>query len=89
MNNFTEDQQKMLKNMGALGYDARKISSITGLDIDLVEADFRNPDSDLKKLYQSGADMAQYKIDLKLLEMAMAGDLKAMQTIEINKRKKR
>ena len=39
-------------------------------------------DIEFIKLYKFGNDMANYKIDLKLFEMAKSGDIKAMQAFQ-------
>jgi hypothetical protein len=77
MDNFTEEQQKVIKNMGALGYDALRISSIMGFEVKVVESWLKG-DCNFRKIYDDGARYAEYLIDLKLFEMAQAGDLKAM-----------
>jgi hypothetical protein len=82
MNNLTDDQCKMLKNMGALGYGADKISSIMGIDMNDVENDLNNEESQIFKLYKEGKDYAAYIIDLKLFEMAQSGDIKALEKLE-------
>jgi hypothetical protein len=84
MDNFTEDQQKVIKNMGALGYDAARISSIMGFEVKAVES-WLNGDCIFRKIYDDGARYAEYLIDLKLFEMAQAGDLKAMEKLEKKK----
>lgn len=73
---YTEDQKKKILDFGALGYNdetARKI-----LDADLTE--------EYEKIYEQGRLLSNYVIDMKLLEMAQQGDLKAIQKIEARKR---
>lgn len=82
MNNLTEDQKKMLKNMGALGYPAKKISNIMKLDVSFLESQLSNQNSEIFKIYNEGADYASYIIDLKLFEMAQSGDIKAIEKME-------
>lgn len=84
---LTDEQRKMLMNFGALGYPLAKILSIMDLDDPQgFESDFSDPDSEIAKIYQKGAEKAQYLIDLKLFEMAQAGDLRALEKHEERKR---
>lgn len=84
---LTEEQSKMLKNMGSLGYLPKKISLImpefteTFLTLELKRAD-----SPIKKVYEEGSNFADYLLDLKLFEMARAGDIKALEKLEQRKR---
>ena len=78
MNEFTDDQKKMIKNMGALGYQADKICSIMKFDLIMIKSAMVDKNSEFMKLYTEGADFASYVIDLKLFEMAQSGDIKAM-----------
>jgi hypothetical protein len=82
MNNLSDEQKKMLKNMGALGYQPDKISTIMKLDLLELKAQFDDKNSEVSKLYIEGADFAAYIIDLKLFEMAQSGDIKAMDKLE-------
>lgn len=82
MNNLTDEQKKMLKNMGALGYQADKISTIMKFDLAELKSQLEDKNSEISKLYVEGADFAAYIIDLKLFEMAQSGDIKAMDKLE-------
>ena len=66
MSNLTEDQQKEMVNMGALGYTPEVIASIMSFKESDVVSELKNKDSELSKLYLKGQNMNQYKIDLKL-----------------------
>lgn len=86
MNNYTDEQKKMIKNMGALNYPAATISSLMGLDCNVIEKELKNKESEFYKIYQSGADYANYLIDLKLFEMAQSGDIQALNKLELRKK---
>lgn len=86
MNKLTEEQQKMLKNMGALGYPPVKILNIMEFDKSEFDKEFKNENSEIKKCYNQGADYANYLIDLKLFEMAQSGDIKAIDKLEARKK---
>ena len=75
----------MIINFGALGYDAKKISSI--LDIPEIEilSELKNEDSEFAKLFQKGVDMSEYVIDMKIFELAKQGDLAAITLFEKRK----
>lgn len=86
MSNLTEDQQKEMVNMGALGYTPEIVASIMGFPEKEVFAELGKKDSEMSKLYLKGQNMNQYKIDLKLLEMAQSGDIKAIDKLDMRKR---
>lgn len=66
------EHEEMAINFGALGYKEELICTI----LNCQPADL---DDEFWRLYRKGEAMAQYVMDLKLFEMAKAGDLKAMQ----------
>lgn len=82
MNNLTEEECKMLQNMGALKYPVSKICSIMGFDSKEFEKEFKNENSQIKKLYNKGLDYAAYLIDLKLFEKSQQGDIQAINKLE-------
>lgn len=86
MNNLNEDQIKMLRNMGALGYPPSKIASIMEFSITEVSTLMNNENSEFYKIYMSGHDLANYLINLKLHDMALSGDIKAID--KLSERKK-
>jgi hypothetical protein len=86
MNKLTEEQSMMLQNMGALGYPVSKICSIMSFDREVFEKEFRNENSEIKKLYNKGVDYSGYLIDLKLFEMAKSGDIKAINKLDERKK---
>ena len=69
---MNEEKKEQALNFGALGYKVSQICIIW----DCQESDLND---DFWRLYQKGEAMAQYVMDLKVFEMAKAGDLKAMQ----------
>ncbi len=70
-------------------YDSKKIASILELDKDEVDSELKNEESELSKLLQKGKDMADYVIDLKLFEMAKTGDIKALEKLDLRKRRRK
>lgn len=85
---MNEKEKEMITNMGALGYPVSLCMRVIGVkDEKQFQKDFTDPKSEVHQLYQQGKDRAQYLIDLKLFEMAQAGDIKAMRELEIRKRK--
>lgn len=73
----------MVINMGLFRYDNRMIASLIGCEQSEVDAQTNNPKSQLSKLLQKGRDMGEYVIDLKLFDMAKAGDVKALDKLNI------
>ena len=80
-----KEQEEQIINFGALGYDAKKIANILGVDPDTVSSEMSITDSKISVLLQKGKDMADYVIDLKLFEMAKSGDLKALDMLQKRK----
>jgi len=86
---ITAEQEEQIVNFGALEYDASRVSSILGLDIKIVEAEMNNKGSQMSILIQRGRDMADYVVDLKLFDMAKAGDIKALEKLDYRKRSRK
>lgn len=79
------ENEEMIVNFGAFGYDAKKISSILGVpEIEIIE-ELANKDSELFKLIQKGKDMSDYVIDLKIFQLAKQGDVNAIALFEKRK----
>ena len=83
------ENKEQIINFGAFEYDAKKIASIMNVDIKLVQKEIDNKDSEFSKLMQTGRDMSDYVIDLKLFEMAKSGDLKALDKLDLRKKLRR
>jgi len=79
------ENPEMIANFGALGYDAKKMSSILGVsEIEIVQ-ELKNKDSEFAKLFQKGVDMSEYVIDIKVFNLAKQGDLAAIALFEKRK----
>ena|SRR5436309_1102757 len=86
---YTEDFFKKIIGVGTLGYSLQKIINVLDIeaaDVEQFTNDFYDGDSAIAKAYQKGVDKADYAIDIKLFEMAKAGDLIALQQYEQRKR---
>ena len=81
---INEENKEIIINCGAFGYKPDVIASLLRIDLNLVEEQFKT-NSEFKLLYEFGKNMAKYKIDLKLFEMAKSGDVKAIQQFGIDK----
>jgi len=84
-----KEQKEQVINFGVFNYDSKKIASILELDKDEVDSELKNEESELSKLLQKGKDMADYVIDLKLFEMAKTGDIKALEKLDLRKRRRK
>lgn len=78
---YTKENEEIIINCGAFGYKADVIASLLRIDLSVIEKAMVN-DKEFMKLYKFGNDMANYKLDLKLFEMAKSGDIKAMQAFQ-------
>jgi len=82
---ITEHDRDIIINCGAFRYDAPKMANVLDWSEKEVQKEFENHKSDFFKLYQRGADRADYVIDQKLFELAQTGDLKALEAFETRK----
>lgn len=72
-----ESKKKIVINAGAFGYGVEVLASL--LDEDLREViEKMKPNAEYAKLYSKGRNMAKYRIDEKLFELACSGNLDAM-----------
>ncbi len=85
--NRIKEQEDKIVTFGALNYSFQKMANVLGWELEEIELLMRDDESEFCKLYQQGADRADYLIDKKLFEMALAGDLKALQKYEMRRRK--
>jgi hypothetical protein len=77
---LSEQQMADIHNFGALQYPIDKIISILEIqDPEEFKIEFNNKESAIFKKYHSGRDEAQYKIDMRIFELARSGDMKAIQ----------
>ncbi len=81
------EQEEQIVNFGVFNYDAQKIGNILGFSEDVIKEEMSSSDSQLSLLLQKGKDMAEYVIDVKLFEMAQAGDLKALAKLEMRQKR--
>jgi len=85
---YTKETIEIIVNCGAFRYSARQIANILDWNVAVVIRLMGEKDSELAKLIQKGRDMSDYQLDLKLFEMAKAGDIKAMERLELRKSKR-
>lgn len=78
---YSIENEEIIINCGAFGYKADVIASLLRIDLSVIE-NAMVYDNQFIKLYKFGNDMANYKLDLKLFEMAKSGDIKAMQAFQ-------
>lgn len=72
------ENEEMVINLGAIGYDAKLVAKLLDLPEKDVTKALSDEKSELFKLYDKGRIMAEYVIDIKLFELAKSGDLKAL-----------
>ena len=82
---FTKEQEEIVINCGVFNYGVEKISNVTEIELSEVKKQLKSKSSMLSKLIQKGVDMSDYVIDLKLFNMAKAGDIKALEKLEMRK----
>jgi hypothetical protein len=82
---FTKEQEDIIINCGVFGYNSEKIANVSGLELSEVKKQMKYKNSKISVLLQKGIDMADYVIDLKLFNMTKAGDIKALEKLEMRK----
>ena len=80
-----QQQIELIINFGALGYHEEKMASILEVEEEILSEAFNDKNSQFRKLYDKGKNLADYAIDLKLFEMAKAGDIKALEKLNLRK----
>jgi len=83
---YTEEQKEMITNFGALGYDPERCAGVMAVDVAGIVSMMKDKSSEFAKLYALGQYRAEYVIDVKLFELAQAGDIKAVEKLEMRKR---
>ncbi len=82
---ITNEIEEQIINMGVFGYSASKIANILSFNVQEVENELADENSQLNRLLKKGRDLSDYVIDLKLFNMAKAGDIKALEKLEKRK----
>lgn len=81
---MNDEMKQQFLDFGALGYTDAKMMSILQVEQgELVELKKQGGE----QAYQSGRDQFDFAVDRKLMQMAAGGDLKALQKIELRRRK--
>jgi len=83
---MNDEQIAYIKNFGAMAYDSSRMAIILKMDEDFIIKEMNNVKSEFYKAYEEGRLLNEYLIDLRLIEMAQSGDLKAISTLEIRKK---
>lgn len=84
---YTESVINQMVQFGTIGYPLSKIVNVLDAteDEEFIK-DFDDTDSVIAKAYQRGVDKSDFIIDMKLFEMAKAGDMDAI--VKFEERKK-
>jgi hypothetical protein len=86
-----KDRKEMIDlvvSFGIVGYPLDKILNIIPDDIChvLFTMQFNDPDHPIAKAYQRGQDRRDFDIDIKLFNLAISGNLDALEKFERRKR---
>lgn len=83
---FTIEEKEKIVNFGAFGYeDPEMMANILDWDTKEVVREMKKKRGQWQDLYKKGRDRSTYAVDMKLLDMAMQGDMKAIEEIERRK----
>lgn len=84
---LTDEEKEKIVNFGAFQYDAEEMAIILGWELKEVVSAMKT-NGEYKQLYDKGAVVSDYLLEVKVFEMAKAGDLKAIEKFERAKRKR-
>jgi hypothetical protein len=84
---ISKELEEQIVNFGVFDYSSKKIASILGEDELKIKELMNDKNSEFSKLLLKGKDMSDYMIDIKLFELARAGDLKALDKLDARKKK--
>jgi len=79
---MNEEMQQQFMDFGALGYSEFKMYCILGLSSE----EFKDIYSEGAFYYEKGKSNFEFQLDRKLMQLAMNGDMKAMDKLERKKR---
>ena len=80
---MTDEEKNLIKDFGALEYtDTALMASVLGWEAKEVRRQYAKKTSEFMKLYREGAAKWAYLQEKKLLDMALGGDLMALQKLE-------
>lgn len=82
MKKLDEKELEHIADMGAFGYNAKKMALILGLTEIEVSQALKDVNSDIYKYYNIGKANFNFVIDKKLFKMAQDGDLKALEKLQ-------
>jgi Na+-transporting NADH:ubiquinone oxidoreductase subunit NqrF len=85
MRKLTEEEIKKIATFGALGYDVIEARYLLEWDDYFLAEQIKDQESEYNKAYAKGAMQANYAIESKILEMALDGDMKAIEMHEKRK----
>ena len=80
---MSEELKQKFMDFGALGYSKDRMASILGQ----TKQEFDKSWKDYEQSYQRGADEFEFAVDRKLMQLAINGDMKAMDKMDAKKRK--
>lgn len=86
---MNEGLEMYLMNFGALGYTCSQMLLVlqsNGIVCDDLESEMAKSDSLYRQKYEQGAARSRYEIDLRLHDLALSGDIKAIEKLEQRKR---
>jgi hypothetical protein len=75
--NLTDQEKEKIINFGALSFPIASMAKVLGWDDRDVENAIKS--GEFRELYEKGEAVADYLLNVKLFEMAKAGDIKALE----------
>lgn len=87
MNKFTEKEIEIISNCAAFGYDYKKIAIMLNIEENEVKQEMLNKNSELSLIYEAAKIKSEYLINTKLHELALQGDIKALEYLKKNIRR--
>ena len=86
---FTEDQLKLLQQLGALGASADECINVLDIEnADVFKTEIKTPGTPAFEAYKIGRDKGHFAIDSKLFNEAKTGEVAAAVELRIRNEKK-
>ncbi len=80
--NIKKEEKDKIHDFGAFNYSIEKMANILDWNPDDIRKLMQDKSSRFYQYYKAGKDKSDYVIDKKLFELALTGDLRALEEFE-------
>jgi len=79
---LSQKQKSDIEDLAGIGYNFKKIAMYLDMAVFMIEAEFRNPDSEFRYHYDRGILLKEAERDKQLSEASKNGSVSALQELE-------